>query len=553
MGTYTRRRDGDVPEDREKGRTLEIETMGGRTLARQGSALVRRGLDDLAKAVCKKGRVLLVNDHASLLEVMEQVLVADDYEVRSTYKPQDAIALAKSFDPQVVMLGITMPLEVGRGLFTASTSWPYLSPKIVLWGEVQKFEDLEQRREYYDFDLLPASDNQEHLLSTMQALMAEAWTHRANPLHVREEWPEALKCHEKALAIDARCFNAWLNKGWCLDELGRWREAIDCYERAIEINASDWTPWVRKGDVLDRAGRFEEAIPCFDSALAISKDLVSAWMGRGLALHHLGRYEEALRCYDKVLEIDHSTWTAYGKAHAHSDAWNSKGTSLYRMGRYQESIECYKKAIEIDPEFAFPWYNEGNSLRELNRLDEAIRCYDRAIELDAGHAGSWNNKGICLRKMGRLEEALSCHEKAHSCNPADVLGWYNKGLVEQDLGRIEGAIDSYENYLAAAPDGAADARFNDTLERLRELKSKTQAPEASSPQYAYVVREQGAPTTAGTIGYPDIETAILEALKQKAALYEAGELSDEAYRGAVNQYQTMIKEHIQKKRRQAHE
>lgn len=46
---YIRRRDGHVPEDKEKGRTLEIETARVRTLARQGSALVRRGLDDLRK------------------------------------------------------------------------------------------------------------------------------------------------------------------------------------------------------------------------------------------------------------------------------------------------------------------------------------------------------------------------------------------------------------------------------------------------------------------------------------------------------------------------
>jgi tetratricopeptide (TPR) repeat protein/DNA-binding response OmpR family regulator len=439
-------------------------------LAKQKTPLVRLGLNNPANRAARKGRILLINDQVSLLEVMEQMLVANGYEVRSTSSQQDGITLARSFDPHIVMLGVTMPLELGRGLFTASPSWPLLSPKMVLWGEVHEIKDLEQRRDYYDFDLLPTSVNQERLFSAMQAWMAEAWTQRGNPLHARDQWLDALKCHENALAVDPGCCNAWLNKGWCLDALRKWDEAIDSYERAIEINASDWTPWVRKGDLLDRVGRFEEAILCFDSALAISKDLVSAWMGRGLALHHLGHYQEALLCYDKVLEIDHSTWTAYGKAHTYSDAWNSKGASLYRMGRYKESIECYEKAIEIDPDFAFPWYNKGNSFRELNTLDEAIRCYDRAIELEPGHAKSWNNKGICLRKMGRLAEALACHEKAITCIPPEALGWYNKALVEDDLGRIDDAIGSYEKYLTAAlPDAAENAKHAE--ERLQVLRA----------------------------------------------------------------------------------
>jgi tetratricopeptide (TPR) repeat protein len=521
-------------------------------LSSQDGTLARRGLNDLAKSASKNGRILLVNDQESFLAVMERTWVANGYEVRSTSRQQDAIALAKSFDPQVVMLGITMPLEVGRALFTASPSWPLLSPKMVLWGEVNEFEDLEQRRDYYDFELLPTSANQERLLSGMQAWMADAWTKRGNPLHARQQWLDALKCHEKALAIDVRCFNAWLNKAWCLDELGRWPEAIESYDRTIEINASDWTPRVRKGDILDRAGQSEQAILCFDSALAITPDIVSGWMGRGTALHHLGRYEEAIDSFEKVFKVDHPTWTESGRARVYSDAWNAKGTSLYRMRKYSESIECYEKAITFDPKSWLPWYNKGNSLRELKDFDRAIRCYDKAIELWPEDARSWNNKGICLRKTGRLEEALACHEKAHTCDPPDVRGWYNKALVQEDLGRIDGAIDSYENYLTVVPAGA-DAQFKHALERLRDLKSKTQAPEPDSPHYAYVVREKGAPIEAGTLAYPDIETSILEALNDKSALYAAGELSDEAYRETVAEYQKMIREHIQKKREQAHE
>lgn len=410
-----------------------------------------------------KGRILLVNDQESVFGLMKEILMKDGYEVRSTCGQSDPIGRAKAFEPQVVMLGVTTPVALGSEFFA-------LGSKIVLYGEVDESEDLEGRRDYYDFDLLPTPFDGQRLLNYMRSCMAEAWTSKGSSLAVRDHL-EALQFHEKALTIDPLHVSAWLNKGYSLDELGRWHEAIESYDRAIEINASDWIPHVRKGDILDRVGQYEQAILCFDSALAISKNIVSGWMGRGEALHHLGRYEEALLSYDKVFDVDHPTWTASGRAHVHSDAWNCKGTSLYRMGRYQESIECYEKAIAIDPKFEFAWYNKANSLREMTNFDDAIRCYDSAIELFSEHARSWNNKGVCLSKMDRLEEALACHEKAVTCDPSEVIGWYNKALILDDLKRAEDAIHSYQKYITVAPSDQVD-NVRHAQERLRHLRSR---------------------------------------------------------------------------------
>lgn len=445
----------------------QLIPSGSGSLLKTNSGLARRGLDELSRLASIKGRVLLVNDQGALVEV-EQILAASGYEVRSTSRQQDAIALANSFAPHVAMLGITLPVELGRELFTVSP-WT----KLVLWGEVREQEDLEQRRDHYDFELLPAPFDSETLLSGMKTWMAEAWTQRGNPLHAKGQWLDALICHEKALAIDARCFNAWLNKALCLDELGRWPEAITCCDAAIEINGSDWTPWIAKGDLLDRAGRFEEAIACFDQALEISRDVVSGWMGRGHVLHHLGRYEEALRCHDKRLEViaRNTTFTAYGRAYAYSDAWNGKAATLYRMRRYDESIQCCDKAIQFDARCEVAWYNKGNNLRELKRFDEAVACYDKALEFFPEHAKSWNNKGICFRKLGRLEEALLCHEKALAFDAQEIKALYNEALVQEDLGRMQDAIGSYEKYLAVAPPGA-DVQVKHVRKRLQRMKER---------------------------------------------------------------------------------
>jgi hypothetical protein len=73
--------------------------------------------------------------------------MVNGYEVRSTCGQPDAIGMAKAFEPQVVMLGLTIPIALGSEFFA-------LGSKIVLCGEVDESEDLERRRDYYDFDLL---------------------------------------------------------------------------------------------------------------------------------------------------------------------------------------------------------------------------------------------------------------------------------------------------------------------------------------------------------------------------------------------------------------
>ena len=420
----------------------EIVSRSPHSLLKYNSSLVRQRLHYRSKSVGKKGRVLLVNDQESVLELMEQILMVNGYEVRSTCRQPDAIGIAKTFEPQVVMLGLTMPVTLGSKLFAL----PSVS-KIVLFGEVDESEDLERRRDYYDFDLLPTPFDAERLLNNMRSWVAEAWTREGLNVAATGRDLEALQFYEKALTIDPRNEHAWFHKGSSLYDLGG------------------------NGDISDRVGRFEQAIFCFDSALAISPDNVSGWLWRGRALHQLGRYKEALLCYDKVFEIDHPTWTASARAHFYSDVWNSKGTSLYRMRRYRESIECYEKAIAMD-EFAFAWYNKGNSLREMTNFGEAIRCYDRTIELDPNHARSWNNKGVCLRKMGQMKEALLCHERAVICNPPEILGWYAKALIQDDLERIEDAIHSYEKYLAVAPPDQPD-NVKHAQERLQHLKSRS--------------------------------------------------------------------------------
>src|SRR5215469_1646983 len=113
-------------EDKDKHKIVQGSVL---RLVKQPCGLVQRGLDDLSKLLGTKGRVLLVNDVEGPFRDIEQILVANEYEVRSTCSPQNAIEIANGFEPEVIMLGLTMPVTLGGELFKL----PFCS-RIVLWG-----------------------------------------------------------------------------------------------------------------------------------------------------------------------------------------------------------------------------------------------------------------------------------------------------------------------------------------------------------------------------------------------------------------------------------
>jgi len=135
--------------------------------------LVRRGLEDISRSAGKKGRILVVDDERAIVEVTEDILKASGYEVRSTCEALDAIELARSFQPQVAMLGVMMPVMDGVRLGMELASFlPHT--KILLWVEVdalEKSDDLQRRG--YRFGLFPTPFETEELLNNVKSWLHE--------------------------------------------------------------------------------------------------------------------------------------------------------------------------------------------------------------------------------------------------------------------------------------------------------------------------------------------------------------------------------------------
>lgn len=161
------------PED--KNESNDIVPSRGGNLAKVDSELVRRGLNDLSNEVKKeRPRVLVVDDESAIVEVVEQILIAHGYDVRSTCKASEVVELAREFQPQVAMLGVVMP-EIGGIQLGVELSTFLTQTMIVLWMEdVSETELKDLRGCGYQFDTLPVGFEREQLLEKMRSWVYES-------------------------------------------------------------------------------------------------------------------------------------------------------------------------------------------------------------------------------------------------------------------------------------------------------------------------------------------------------------------------------------------
>ena len=132
---------------------------------------------------------------------------------------------------------------------------------------------------------------------------AEDWTNRSFSLCALGRHEEAVRCCDKALALNPRHAFAWGNRGAALAALGRYNESAASYDKALAIDPREAGLWSNKGMALSALGRHEESLVCFEKALAINPLHPRALCFKAVTQDALGNRREAARNYRKFIEI----------------------------------------------------------------------------------------------------------------------------------------------------------------------------------------------------------------------------------------------------------
>lgn len=270
----------------------------------------------------------------------------------------------------------------------------------------------------------------------------------------------------------------WSNKGAALKALGRHEEALRCYDKALAIDRRHATAWINKSISLIELGRYVEALDCCDKALMIAPGREAAWSIKGGALEALDRHEEALSCFDRALAInaqDAQSWYNKGAVHR---AFGENRDPWARIGSFQEAMRCFDKALSIDPRHTNAWNEKGLVNQAFGKESgatssylTALHCFDNALSIDPLNVNAWGNKANTLGIVGLHEDALVCCDKALAIEPRNAVLWYTKALTEDELGHFRQAMQSYQKFVELAEPQYAQAKAY-AKQRLSELESK---------------------------------------------------------------------------------
>ncbi|MGY5860285.1 MAG: tetratricopeptide repeat protein [Candidatus Thorarchaeota archaeon] len=127
----------------------------------------------------------------------------------------------------------------------------------------------------------------------------EAWYNLGYALTETEEFEEAVKAYDEALAIDNFIFEIWFNKGAVLYAMKDFEKARDCYDEALDIDDTDSEAWNNLGNCLSRLAEGPAAIEAYTRAVALDSEYAEAFYNKANA-HFIEEQDEQAVAYAEL-------------------------------------------------------------------------------------------------------------------------------------------------------------------------------------------------------------------------------------------------------------
>lgn len=259
----------------------------------------------------------------------------------------------------------------------------------------------------------------------------------------KQEWAEAVKQYQEAIAIDPQMAKAHRNLARALSQLGDKQRSTEYWLKAVSLENQgvDVKEYLELAQNLASWGKIDSAIVCYRRAIEQQPDLVAAYLGWGELLVQGGYSEEAIACY------------VQGLKHVQD------GEIYYRLGRLYRATEewskaalCYQKATQYSPEHGAAYHELGEILSHKAQWNKAIAAYRQAIKFKADFSWSYNNLGYALIQLGQWSEAIPIYQRAIELNPDFPWSYHNLAEAYSKLHQWSEAVESFQQAAKLQPD-----------------------------------------------------------------------------------------------------
>ncbi len=138
----------------------------------------------------------------------------------------------------------------------------------------------------------------------------DGWASRAEATFQLNEFDEAIKLADKAIALDAACVPAWTVRAHGQKAKGDFANALASYEKAIQLAPRLAELRIARGDLCRSLGQNEQAVADYKAALSVAPTDGDTLKKTTLCLLDLGRAQEGVDLCRDILKKDPGNLTA---------------------------------------------------------------------------------------------------------------------------------------------------------------------------------------------------------------------------------------------------
>jgi arylsulfatase A-like enzyme/tetratricopeptide (TPR) repeat protein len=255
---------------------------------------------------------------------------------------------------------------------------------------------------------------------------------QAGELIMHDEYAEAAKALEAALAEDAKMPQARLMLGTSYAELGRRGEAKAQFDLVLKDDPKSIQALVGMANLLQAEGRTEEVIALCKQTLALDARNSQAHTLLGEVYAEEKRPAEALPYFEKAAEIQPKLTR---------NRLNLAG-ALTEVKQYGRAAALLHDIVKDHPRFPFAQYNLGLLYEEQGRLPEARSAYAAEVAAYPGHFKARFNLGKVLYQLGDRAGSLEQMREVVRIAPTQAEGYLllARGLLQESapLDTVEG-------------------------------------------------------------------------------------------------------------------
>jgi tetratricopeptide (TPR) repeat protein len=259
---------------------------------------------------------------------------------------------------------------------------------------------------------------------------------KANVSLTQNNYAEALRLYDEAIAKNADFSDAYLNKGITLLKMNRAEEAYEILTEAIAIDPTLVQANLVRAEAGLNIGKINESLEDLAQIEKEYKDSSRFYLIKGDLLSTRGTDQLAIAEYDKAISLDKSNVEAYV----------NRGALYYRMKSYPAAKSDFEKALALDSSHPQALNNLGLILSNEKDWQRALACFDKVLSTQPDDAYSLNNKGYVLLMTGAMEEGKRLVERALDKQPRNGYAWRNLGIYYTQK---KMPAEALKNYLKA--------------------------------------------------------------------------------------------------------